>query len=125
MDDQPDDPRRESREPDPADVGDGGVPADRGERARVAVAELQRGLAGDAPPDVLGRRLGHLDRDRRHHGKRASGDFEVGGVADHVDVRMTRHVEGWRHGHPALLRRRQSEPAGEGHGFHARRPDER
>src|SRR3989440_11437194 len=42
-----------------------------------------------------------------------------------LPIWMTRHVEGWRHRHAALLRRRQSEPSGEGHGFYARCPDER
>src|SRR2546426_12685065 len=65
-----------------SDVGDGGIAADGGERAGVAVAERLRELAVQLAGDVGGGRLGHLERHGGHHRQRLAVRLEVGRVAD-------------------------------------------
>src|SRR5207245_1079164 len=67
VDDEPHDPGREPRKRDAPDVRDRGVAPDRGERARIAVAEGARRLAPRETGDVVRGRYRLLDRDWSHH----------------------------------------------------------
>ena len=93
MDDAPEDPGNRAGQPDPAEIGDRRMAADRGERTLVAIVEgWGRRLLAHKTGDHLSDILTLLFGDRREARQRlARWPSDEGGIADDEDLRVTRH----------------------------------
>ncbi len=99
MNEQPGQPGRVAGEADPADLGDGRRAPQRGHGAAIGVPEGGRRSACCEIDDGPGGVLAHLHGGRGHSGDGCSILLDVGEVADHEDVRVTREREVGPHEH--------------------------
>ncbi len=125
VDEQPEQPGEEAGRLDRPDLGDGGAPADRGQHPLVDVTERQPRLAAQGAHDVL-RGVPPLlhggGGDARHE---SSVVFEVGQVADDVDIVTARDGQlGLDHDAAGPVER-DAERLGQRRGGDPRGPDDR